>query len=162
GERVEQRRVHARIRDAEVVHGFDTAASEEDGPDTVDGGAGEERVVRRDQPIDQRATRVGIIAKLRRWTVWWTRRHHGARDRMFHAAARSEVESFGSGGDRRRQAGAFLLHRTEEGRELIEVVLAPLLVWVMVTAGAVEPSATEELTEHRREIGGFAPVAIDH
>src|SRR5207247_575951 len=102
------------------------------------------------------------IAKLRRWTVWWTRRHHGARDRMFHAAARSEVESFGSGGDRRRQAGAFLLHRTEEGRELIEVVLAPFLVWVMVTAGAFEPRAKEELTEHRREIGGFAPVAIDH
>src|SRR5205807_8753099 len=146
----------------EVVHRLDQAASEEVRPDTIHGGAGEERVVRRDQPIGQGATRVGLIAKLRRWTVWWTRRHHGARDGMFHAAAGREVERFGARGNRRRQAGALLLDRSEERGELIEVVLAPFLVRMMVTAGAFESRAEEELAEHRREVRRFAPVAIDH
>src|SRR2546430_2443323 len=33
---------------------------------------------------------------------------------------------------------------------------------MMVAAGALEPRAKEELAEHGGEIGGFAPVAIDH
>jgi len=80
---------------------------------------------------------------------------------MFHAAAGREVERFGAGGDRRRQAGTFLLHRTEECGELIEVVLAPLLVRVMVAAGAFEPRAEEELAEQGGQVGRLAAVAIN-
>src|SRR3989454_11951866 len=90
------------------------------------------------------------------------RSHHRAGDGMFHGATGCEVERFGAGGDRWRQAGAFLLHRTEERGELIEVVLAPLLVRMMMTPGAFEPRAEEELAEHRGEIGRLAAVAVDH
>jgi hypothetical protein len=80
---------------------------------------------------------------------------------MFHAAAGREEERLGAGGDRRRQAGAFLFHRTEECGELIEVVLTPLFVRMMVATRTFETRAEEELAEQRCQVGRLAAVAIN-
>ena len=81
---------------------------------------------------------------------------------MFHPAARGEVKRFGAAGDRRRESGALLFHRTEEGGELVEVVLAPLLVRMMVAFGAFQACAEEELAEHRGQLRRLAAVTINH
>src|SRR5438067_10694429 len=81
---------------------------------------------------------------------------------MLHAAARGEIKRLRPGGDRRRYGGALLLHRSEEGRELVEIILRPLLVRVIVAARALEARAEKNLAEHRRPLRRLAAIAIDH
>ena len=81
---------------------------------------------------------------------------------MLHGATGREVERLGAGGDRRGESGALLLHRTEVGRQLIEVVLTPLFIRMMVALGALQARAQEQLTEHRGQFGWLPAIAINH
>src|SRR5207247_1880097 len=83
-------------------------------------------------------------------------------DRMFHGAARSVIERLVPRGDGRRKPVALLFHRTEKRGELIEVVLAPPLEGMMVTAGTFHSHTQQRLTEKRGQLGRFAAVPINH
>src|SRR5205807_1526087 len=71
------------------------------------------------------------------------------------------VDNLFAAGDRRRQAGALAADPGEVAGEAVEVVLAPDLERVVVTAGAVEPDAEEELADHRGDLVRLAAVAED-
>ena len=75
------------------------------------------------------------------------------------APARREPDELGLAGDRGGDALALALELAEERGELVEVVLAPLLVRVVVALGALDPHAQEELADDRRDVRRLAAVA---
>ena len=114
------------------------------------------------QTITFSRERTLIIPALSGRAIGWTRRHHGAGDRMLHSAAGREVKRLPAGGNRWGEAGALLLHWTEERGELVEIILAPFLIRMMVTFRAFKTRAQEKLAEHRGEFGRLAAVAVNH
>ncbi len=89
-ERVEQRGVRRRIRNAEIIHRIHDAAAEERAPHAVRRGPGEERILRIGHPVGERAARVGGVVAFHRGAVGRLRLHHLAGHRMLHRFSRSE------------------------------------------------------------------------
>src|SRR5687768_16665445 len=81
---------------------------------------------------------------------------------MFDGAARRKIKRFRPSRNWRRDGGAFLFHRAKVSGELIKIILAPLLVWMIVAAGALEPRPEEHLAEHRGALRRIPAVAVDH
>ena len=161
-QRVEERLIHGRIGGAEIVHRLDHAAPEERRPDAVDRALCEKRIVGVGQPIGQRQPGIAIVRRGEFGGIGRPGFHHRVRQRMPDIATGREVKHLGARRNGWRQPGALLLHRTEERRELVEVVLAPFLVRMMMALGALQPHPEKQLAEHRRQLRRLASVTIHH
>ena len=157
-ERVEQFRIARRIAGADVVHRIDDAAAEEVAPDAVRHRLGEERILRRDEPVNHR--HATVIAN--RHGLGVADRNLGRDGRvgleMLHLAAVVLVINDLLGGDHERTAGlgeddlladlAFFETNLRKVRaHLVILILRPLLERMVVTLVAVEAHAQEGLRD---------------
>ena len=78
-ELIQELRVAGRVLATQIVHGLDKAGSEKVSPESIHGGAGEERILRCGHPVRERDARTHTILPVRLLAVKKRRRNHLAR-----------------------------------------------------------------------------------
>ena len=142
---VQQRPVGRWVRRAEIVHRVHDAASEERVPHAVHGGTREERVLRLHHPVHQRGARIAVRLDDRLGAVRRARLQVFPGDGVLHRDVGCGPDVFRLAADGGGDALALAPCAAEERRQLVVILLVPLLARVMVALGALEPHPEENL-----------------
>ncbi len=140
---------------AEVVHRLDDADAEEVRPQAIDGGASEERIVRRGHPVGQRVAGAGLVAPQRLLAV----EKAGLGDAL--GAGDGQFAAVGDLAQRRVNAVLALRSDAAEESGLAPELLArPFAERVIVALGAFQADAEEQPGRARRQVLRLALLGL--
>ena len=92
----------------------------------------------------------------------WSWGHCHSAHRVLHLASRRKIKGLGACGDRRGQTRPLLLYRAKVSGQLVEIILTPFFIRMVVTLGALQSGAQEQLAELCGQFRRIPTVAVNH